>query len=450
MKIYDTLHGKKVEFKPIHEGRVGIYVCGPTTYDYAHIGHARTAMVFDMFRRFLEYKGYDVVLVSNITDVDDKIIAKAKERGEDPIRMAHRYAEEYLKDMDSLRIRRANIIPKATRHIDEIIELVKKLVEKGYAYESDGDVYFSVEKFRDYGKLSHRKTEDMIAGARVEVSDKKRNPLDFALWKSAKPGEPSWDSPWGPGRPGWHIECSAMSMRYLGETLDIHGGGADLIFPHHENEIAQSEAATGKTFANYWMHVGLVRFDEEKMSKSLGNVFYVRELIKVYPPEAIRVMFINSHYRKPFDYTPKNLDDSKILLERIWNAYFEFKRSDENCDFCSLCDEYERKIIAAMDDDFNTREAMRLYLEFISLARENNLGKCAAHFMEKIDYVFDILPREGMIGMEEELINLIVQIRDRLRREKIYSLADWIRDNLATIGIKIEDTKEGTRWIRIR
>ncbi len=448
MKIYDTLRGEKVDFRPVHEGRVGIYVCGPTTYDYPHIGHARTAMVFDMFRRSLEYIGYDVILVSNITDIDDKIIAKARERGEDPIKMAHRYAEEYLHDMDALRIRRANIIPKATRHMEEIINLVAKLVEKGYAYESGGDVYFSVSKFNDYGKLSHRSIEEMIAGARVEVSEKKKEPLDFALWKVAKPGEPSWDSPWGKGRPGWHIECSAMSMNYLGHTLDIHGGGADLIFPHHENEIAQSEAATGKVFAKYWMHVGLVRFEKEKMSKSIGNVFYVRELLKKYRPEVIRIMFINSHYRKPYDFSLKNLEDSKILLEKIWSAYSEFKKG-EKCQSCDLCEEYERKIISSLEDDFNTREAMMYYLQFISEAREKKLGLCTAQFMEKLDYIFDILPREYGRSIEDDLVNLLLEIRNKLRKEKNYQLADYIRNSLLKLGIKVEDTRDGTKWIRV-
>ncbi len=449
MKIYDTLRGEKVDFKPVHEGRVGIYVCGPTTYDYAHVGHARVAIMFDIFRRFLEYTGYDVVYVSNITDIDDKIINKAKERGEEPIKMAHRYAEEYMKDMKSLRVREPNIVPRATRHIDEIIKLVQTLVEKGYAYQSEGDVYFSVSKFKDYGKLSHRSIEEMIAGARVEVSDKKREPLDFALWKAAKPGEPSWPSPWGSGRPGWHIECSAMSMNYLGSTIDIHGGGADLIFPHHENEIAQSEAATGKVFANYWMHVGLVRFEKEKMSKSLGNVFYVRELLKKYRPEVIRIMFINSHYRKPFDFSLKNLEDSKIILEKIWSAYTDFKKG-KKCNYCDLCHEYEEKIISALKDDFNTRKAMMHYLQFISEAREKNLGVCAAEFMEKMDNILDILPKEFGKSMENELIDLIVEIRNKLRKERKYDLSDWIRNSLAKMGIKVEDEAQRTKWIRIR
>ncbi len=444
--IYDTLSGEKREFKTVHEGRVGMYVCGPTTYDYAHIGHARVAIMFDVFRRFLEYVDYDVVMISNITDIDDKIINKAKERGEDPIEIAHYFAREYLKDMDKLRVRRANIIPKATRHIDEIIDLVKKLEERGYAYEVDGDVYFSVEKFKDYGKLSHRKLEDMIAGARIDVNEKKKNPMDFALWKAAKPDEPSWPSPWGLGRPGWHIECSAMSMRYIGETLDIHGGGSDLIFPHHENEIAQSEAATGKPFVNYWVHVGLVRFEQEKMSKSIGNVFLIRDLLKKYKPEVIRLMFLNSHYRKPFDFSEKNLEDSRVLLEKIWSSYAHLKSRDK--EDCEICDEYEEKILSALADDFNTREAMKHYIEFISIAREKE-GSGAAKFLEKIDAIFEILPREKGMGMERELIELLLDIRNRMRKEKNYEIADMIRDSLAEMGIKIEDTKEGTKWFRV-
>lgn len=455
MKIYDTLSGEKRDFVPLHEGRVGMYVCGPTTYDYAHIGHARPAIIFDMLRRFFEYRGYDVVMISNITDIDDKIINKARERGEDPIEMAHYYAKEYLKDMDALRVRRANIIPKATRHIEEIINLVKTLIEKGYAYESGGDVYFSVEKFKDYGKLSHRKLEDMQAGARVEISDKKRNPLDFALWKAAKPGEPSWSSPWGPGRPGWHIECSAMSMNYLGPTLDIHGGGADLIFPHHENEIAQSEAATGKPFARYWMHVGLVKFEEEKMSKSIGNVFLIRDLLKAYPPEAVRIMYINAHYRKPFDFSEKNLEDSITLMEKIWSTYQilrdEAEDGNVSKDVERRISETRERVVLSLEDDFNTREAMTAYLDFINWARglKGANALMALKFMEEIDEIFDILPRKSSGNLERELIELLIDVRSEERKRKNYEMADFIRDKLLKLGIKIEDTKEGTKWYRV-
>lgn len=455
MKLYDTLSGEKREFIPLHEGRVGMYVCGPTTYDYAHIGHARPAIIFDMLRRFFEYRGYDVIFISNITDIDDKIIKRANERGEDPIEMAHYYAREYLKDMDTLRVRRPNIIPKATRHIEEIINLIKILEDKGYAYESGGDVYFSVEKFKDYGKLSHRKLKDMLAGARVEISEKKRNPLDFALWKAAKSGEPSWPSPWGPGRPGWHIECSAMSMKYLGPTLDIHGGGADLIFPHHENEIAQSEAATDRPFARYWMHVGLVKFEEEKMSKSIGNVFLIRDVVKRYPPEVLRIMYINSHYRKPYDFSEENLEESRILLEKIWSTYNSLK----NCasegkvreEVLRKIEITRRRIIEALEDDFNTREAMKHYLEFVNFARELENGDAlsALKFLQEIDEIFDILPREEGKGIEDDLITIILEIRNTLRKKKDYALADRIRDELKKLGIRIEDTKGGTKWIKI-
>ncbi len=455
MKIYDTLSGEKKEFVPVHEGRVGIYVCGPTTYDYAHIGHARPAILFDVFRRFLEYLGYDVILISNITDVDDKIINKANELGKDPIEMAHYYAREYLKDMDALRVRRANIIPKATRHIEEIINLIKILVDKGYAYESGGDVYFSVKKFKDYGKLSHRKIEEMLAGARVEVNEKKRDPLDFALWKASKPGEPSWQSPWGPGRPGWHIECSAMSMNYLGPTLDIHGGGADLIFPHHENEIAQSEAATGKPFAKYWMHVGLVRFEKEKMSKSIGNVFLIKDFLKKYPPEVLRLMYLNSHYRKPYDFSEKNIEDSLPLLEKIWSTYQILKDSamqeEPSKDIAMKIEDAREKIIAALEDDFNTREAMKEYLSFINFARELKGGDALAalNFLKEMDEIFDLLPRGENEGKEKELIELLLNVRNEERKRKNYEIADYIRDELEKIGIKIEDTKEGTKWYKI-
>ncbi len=455
MKIYDTLSGEKKEFVPVHEGRVGIYVCGPTTYDYAHIGHARPAILFDVFRRFLEYRGYDVILISNITDVDDKIINKANELGKDPIEMAHYYAREYLKDMDALRVRRANIIPKATRHIKEIINLIKTLVDKGYAYESGGDVYFSVKKFKDYGKLSHRKIEDMLAGARVEVNEKKRDPLDFALWKSSKPGEPSWRSPWGPGRPGWHIECSAMSMNYLGPTLDIHGGGADLIFPHHENEIAQSEAATGKPFSKYWMHVGLVRFEKEKMSKSIGNVFLIKDFLKKYPAEVLRLMYLNSHYRKPYDFSEKNIEEALPLLEKIWSTYQILKNSamqeESSEEVIEEIDSVRKKIIAALEDDFNTREAMKEYLSFINFSRDLKGGDALAalNFLKEMDEIFDILPRGENEGKERELIELLLNVRNEERKRKNYEIADYIRDELEKIGIKIEDTKEGTKWYKV-
>ncbi|EDY35084.1 cysteinyl-tRNA synthetase [Aciduliprofundum boonei T469] len=455
MKIYDTLSGEKKEFVPVHEGRVGIYVCGPTTYDYAHIGHARPAILFDVFRRFLEYMGYDVILISNITDVDDKIINKANELGKDPIEMAHYYAREYLKDMDALRVRRANIIPKATRHIEEIINLIKTLVDKGYAYESGGDVYFSVKKFKDYGKLSHRKIEDMVAGARVEVNEKKRDPLDFALWKASKPGEPSWQSPWGSGRPGWHIECSAMSMNYLGPTLDIHGGGADLIFPHHENEIAQSEAATGKPFSKYWMHVGLVRFEKEKMSKSIGNVFLIKDFLKKYPAEVLRLMYLNSHYRKPYDFSEKNIEEALPLLEKIWSTYQILKNSamqeGPSEEVEKRIEDSRKKIIASLEDDFNTREAMKEYLSFINFARELKGGDALAalNFLKEMDEIFDILPRGDNEGKERELIELLLNVRNEERKRKNYEIADYIRNELEKIGIKIEDTKEGTKWYKV-
>ncbi len=450
--IYDTLSGEKRKFESLHPGRVGIYVCGPTTYDYAHIGHARPAILFDVLRRFLEYMGYDVILISNITDVDDKIINKANELGKDPIEMAHHYAQEYLKDMDSLRVRRPNIIPKATRHMEEIINLVKTLIEKGYAYESGGDVYFSVEKFKNYGKLSHRKMEDMLAGARIEVSDKKRNPLDFALWKAAKPGEPHWPSPWGPGRPGWHIECSAMSMTYLGSTLDIHGGGADLIFPHHENEIAQSEAATGKPFARYWMHIGLVRFEKEKMSKSIGNVFLIRDFLKKYPPEVLRLMYLNSHYRKPYDFSEKNITDTIPLLEKIWGTYQILKKSASGGEASEQTKmrirDARRSIISALSDDFNTREALTEYLNFVNHAKDLHGpdARAALEFLEEMDYIFDLLPRGTGGDKEEKLIGLLLEVRNEERRRKNYDIADYIREQLEKMGIKIEDTKEGTRW----
>ena len=320
LRIYNTLTGKKEEFVPIHEKRVGMYVCGVTVYDLCHIGHARSAIIFDTIHRYLQYRGYEVTYVRNFTDIDDKIINRANAEGTDFKTIAEKYIHEFQVDMGALGLERATIEPRATEHIPEMIRLISTLVEKGYAYARGGDVFFAVGRFRDYGKLSKRNLEEMQAGARVDIDEKKENPLDFALWKGSKPGEPFWESPWGKGRPGWHIECSVMSQKYLGETFDIHGGGKDLIFPHHENEIAQSEAATGKLFARYWVHNGFINIDKEKMSKSLGNILTIKDILKEWHPEALRLFLLSSHYRSPLDYSEASLGEAKAGLDRFYTT----------------------------------------------------------------------------------------------------------------------------------
>lgn len=364
LKIYNTMGRKLEEFKPLREGKVGMYVCGVTVYDNCHIGHARSAVAFDIIYRYLKYKGYDVVFVKNFTDVDDKIINRANEEGLGFSEVANKYIDEYYKDMSKLNIAKPEFEPKATEHIKEIIDLVKRLQQKGYAYEVDGDVYYRVDRFKEYGKLSGKNIDELKSGARVDVNDKKENPLDFALWKKSKENEPKWDSPWGEGRPGWHIECSAMSMKYLGESFDIHGGGEDLIFPHHENEIAQSEAATGKPFAKYWIHNGFVRINKEKMSKSLGNFFTIKDILKKYDGQTLRYFLLLTHYRSPIDFSFEGLDAAKEAL----NRYYNFIQRLEETDFDkkgkldeqlkqrldSLLERFEE----AMDDDFNAPKAI--------------------------------------------------------------------------------------------
>ena len=320
IRVYNTLTGKKEDFVPLHEGKVGMYVCGVTVYDLCHIGHARSAIIFDILYRYFRYRGYEVTFVRNFTDIDDKIINRANQEGVDYKTIAERYIREFGMDIRGLGLEKATIEPRATDHIPEMIELVSGLIEKGYAYPGGGDVFFSVERFKEYGKLSKRNLEEMQAGARVEIDEKKKNPLDFVLWKGSKPGEPFWESPWGKGRPGWHIECSVMSMKYLGETFDIHGGGRDLVFPHHENEIAQSEGATGKPFARYWIHNGFININKEKMSKSLGNILTIKEVVKEWHPEVLRLFFLSSHYRSPLDYSEESLKEAKSGLDRFYTT----------------------------------------------------------------------------------------------------------------------------------
>ena len=366
LRVYNSLGKKKEHFEPLVPGKVRMYVCGPTVYDSCHIGHARSVIVFDVIVRYLKAKGFDVTYVRNFTDVDDKIIDKANQLGIDSQEVAERFIKEFNEDMDALNVERANIEPKATEHISQIIQFIERLIEKGFAYQINGDVYYSVEKFKEYGKLSGRRLEDMEAGARVEIDERKHNPFDFVLWKSSKPGEPAWESPWGKGRPGWHIECSAMSNEYLGETFDIHGGGKDLNFPHHENEIAQSEAIFGKPFVKYWIHNGFVNIDQEKMSKSLGNFLMIKDVIKSYHPEVVRLFLLSNHYRSPIDFTDKAMDEARSGLDKIY-AFLE--RAEEKIGLISDQDvetgDCWQRFSEAMDDDFNSARGIGILFDTV-------------------------------------------------------------------------------------
>jgi cysteinyl-tRNA synthetase len=471
IRLTNTLTEKKEEFKPLEEGVVRLYVCGPTVYDHAHVGHARSAVVFDVIRRWFEYRGYKVIFVRNYTDIDDKIIKRSKEEGIPWQEVARKYIESYEEDMRALNVKEPTYKPKVTEHIREIVEMIDGLIEKGYAYEADGDVYFSVEKFPEYGKLSKRKTEELLAGARVEPGENKRNPLDFALWKKSKEGEPGWKSPWGVGRPGWHIECSAMSMKYLGETMDIHGGGLDLVFPHHENEIAQSESYTGKTFARYWVHNGFVMINHEKMSKSLGNFFTVKEVLKRFSPDVVRLFLLSTHYRSPIDFSFERLEETKRALNRIMN----FLNSVEVVKELPLDEEGEpadlnpaqtkREFEEAMDDDFNTAKALGAVYDLVKRAnlikdraikRQRISKEERGQLLEAAQTVRELLKTLGLRleeekksgEVEEELIKLLIEVRGELRKKKEFELADKIRDRLKELGIVLEDLPTGTVYKR--
>lgn len=457
MKIYNTLTRQKQELKTVKEGEVGIYACGPTVYNFIHIGNARPLCVFDVLRRYLEWRGYKVNFVQNFTDIDDKLIKKANEEGITVPEVAERYIAEFWTDVKGMNIKEATVHPRATENIDAIQTLISTLVEKGYAYEANGDVYFRAKKFAEYGKLSHQPLEDLEAGARIDIAEHKENPMDFALWKGAKPGEPSWPSPWGDGRPGWHIECSAMSQRYIGETLDIHCGGQDLIFPHHENEIAQSEAASGKEFAHYWMHNGYINVDNRKMSKSLNNFFTVREVANVYGYEPIRYLMISSHYRSPINYSAEIIEQSKNALDRLYNCRenlaFRMKSAEsgeKTADFSKFVDEF----ITAMDDDLNTADAIAA---LFNLTREINTmlgGNPSKEDCEEAMRVFteltDVL---GLVynvkedNLDEQVEELIRQ-RTEARKNRDFATADAIRDKLKEMGITLEDTPQGVKWTK--
>ena len=458
LRIYNTLSRKKEEFQTLEPGKVRMYVCGPTVYAKAHVGHAMSALVFDIIRRYLEYRGYQVRHVMNYTDVDDKVIIRANQIGMDPIKLAETYIDEFGKHIKELNILPATVYPRATHEIPYIIKLINQLGEEGYAYDVEGDVYFRVSKDREYGKLSSRQLEDMQAGDR-NINDRKENVMDFALWKSAKPGEPAWESPWGKGRPGWHIECSAMSMHHLGEQIDIHGGGNDLIFPHHENEIAQTESATGKPFARYWVHNGMMQLGGEKMSKSLGNLVTVEDFLSEHEGDVLRMMVLNSSYRNPLTFGDEIITQAEKALERLRLALrpavdgsIDSGESVEN--LRKQMEDTQAGFTESMDDDFNTAGALGYLFE---LVRVINQAKDAGIKAEIITDGQDLL-RElmGVLGLRAEhataggeataFIELLIELREELREQKLWSLADKIRSRLAEIGVLLEDSKEGTTW----
>ncbi len=462
MKIFNTLTRQKEEFVPIKEGEAKIYACGPTVYNFIHIGNARPICVFDTLRRYLEYRGYKVTFVQNFTDVDDKIIRKANEEGVDYTEITKKYIDEFWTDVKGLNFREADIHPKATENIEKIIEIVSGLIEKGFAYEADGDVYFTPSKFDGYGKLSHQPLEDLQAGARIMVGEVKREPMDFALWKAAKPGEPYWESPWGKGRPGWHIECSAMVNRYLGETIDIHCGGQDLIFPHHENEIAQSECFTGKPFANYWMHNGFITVDKVKMAKSAGNFFTVRDVAQQFGYEPIRMLMLSTQYRSPIDYSFDAIKQCKASLTRLYNCRdgidFEIQNASHgevDKELEKTLEERRNQFIEAMDDDLNTAAALAAVFDAVRDINSAVVGRNAS--VETCKLAADIFDElTGVLGLvynrkKETLdsdIDAMIEARANARKEKNWAEADRIRDELKAMGIVLEDTPQGVKWHR--
>jgi len=486
LRVYNTLGREKQPFEPLEDDHVTMYVCGMTVYGDAHIGHARTYLAFDIIKRYLEYRGYDVTYVQNVTDVDDKIINAARERGIPPLEHSAEYTERCLDDLEALGIRPADRYPKASEHIEGMIALVEDIVEHGHGYEADGDVYFSVESFDGYGKLSGQQVEQMKAGARIEPGDKKRSPLDFTLWKAAKPGEPSWESPWGEGRPGWHIECSTMSTTYLGAPFDIHGGGHDLVFPHHENEIAQAEAALHEQFARYWLHSGMLNVAGEKMSKSEGNFVTIREALRRWDAETLRFFFASYHYRSPADYSEENMEMARRRLERIHRLRDDLRARAGDVDgevdgdaldepgqvYLEAVERYRHRFVEAMDDDFNTPDAIAALFDFV---RESNRylsegqpdGALCRHALDVLletGRVLTLFPEKGRQvdveavaalarehggsgeGSLEDVVDELLAIRGRARRNKDYERADAIRDDLERLGFEIQDTDDGARW----
>lgn len=474
IKVYNTLTKRKEDFVPIMPGKASIYVCGVTPYNHPHVGNARPFVTWDVIHRFLEHEGYDVTHVQNFTDIDDKIINTANEEGVQWYDVCNRYIDSYFEVMDKLHVKRVHVYPRVSEHIADIIKTVQTLIDNGYAYVVDGDVYYSVEKFDHYGELSGRNLEDMMAGARVDVDDRKKNPMDFALWKAAKPGEPSWTSPWGEGRPGWHIECSTMSMKYLGESFDFHGGGSDLIFPHHENEIAQSEGCTGKhPFVHYWLHNGFITVNEEKMSKSLGNFFMVIDILKHYDPETLRFFIVSTHYRSPLDFSDARLTEAQKSLARLRTAkenlialqeMMSAGATDESMQLRAKALELRDAFMEAMRDDFNTALAIS---HMFALGKEINIyhkavteagckpdGKLLdilAHVFAEMCSIIGVLeetaaPAAADDSKEAELVEMIIGMRQEARAAKNYALADNLRNQLTALGIVLEDTPQGVKW----
>lgn len=462
LKIYNTLTRKKEEFETIEPGKVRMYVCGPTVYNKAHIGHAMSALVFDIIRRYLEYCGYAVTFVMNFTDVDDKIIARANQQGVDPFLLAEQYIQEYQRHLDDLNVLPASINPRATREIDRIIAMISGLIESGHAYPAGGDVYFRVTRDPDYGKLSGRRLDDMQAGARIEVGELKEHPMDFALWKGAKPGEPAWDSPWGPGRPGWHIECSAMSLHHLGEQIDIHGGGNDLIFPHHENEIAQTESLTGKSFARYWVHNGMLQLGGEKMSKSLGNLVTIEEFLANHSADVFRLLILNSSYRGPLTYTDDVVAQAERGLDRLHSALkpaLPGVKGLPESQQQMLLDRVNATRVAfeeAMNDDFNSAGALAALFE---LVRSINQARADGAQDSELEPAQSMLRKlAGVLGLTlspaasqgtgtaDPFVDLLVEIRSELRKQKLWALSDLVRNRLQELGVVLEDSKDGTTW----
>ncbi len=482
VKIYNTLTRKKEILKPIEPGHIKLYVCGITSYDYCHIGHARSSLAFDMIVRYLRYTGNRVTYIRNFTDIDDKIIARAAEQNTSTEELANRFIDEFYVDMDKLGVDRPTMEPKATEHIQEMIDLIAELIEKDMAYPASGDVYYSVKSFEGYGKLSGRNLDDMQAGARISVNENKVNPMDFVLWKASKPGEPSWDSPWGPGRPGWHIECSAMSRKYLGSTFDIHGGGQDLIFPHHENELAQSEGANNKPFVNMWIHHGFVTIRDEKMSKSLGNFLTIRDILEHYHPEVLRFFIFSTHYRNPLDFSEAAMQDAMAGLDRLYNCMAAVDALEEACSdsIQTLASNKDREKIEgleerfrkAMDNDFNTAQAQGSLFEAVKVINkilrqlpaspaptDLDLLKCGAATVKRLAAIMGILEENAAdylaskkaamlakTGISEADILELIQDRNQARQDKDWSLSDQIRDKLLEKGIELKDGPEGTGW----
>ena len=465
MKIYNTLTRQKETFIPLEENKIKMYVCGPTVYNFFHIGNARPFMIFDAFRNYMEYRGYEVTYVQNFTDVDDKIIKRANEEGISPIEVAEKYIAEYFKDADALGIKRATVHPRVTENIENIITFIEDLISKGFAYELNGDVYFNSQAYKEYGKLSKQNLEELNLGARIDVNDEKKHPIDFALWKAKKEGEIGWQSPWGEGRPGWHIECSVMSARYLGDTIDIHAGGQDLIFPHHENEIAQSEARSGKQFARYWMHNGYINVDNQKMSKSLGNFFTVRDILSEFSGQVIRFFLLSAHYRNPVNFSKELILQAKAGMERLANSkdrlvftisHAKGQMNESELELVSALENHRDRFIEAMDDDINTADAISIIFELARFSNTNVTENSSLEWAEKnlslfneLTGVLNIIKAEDTASIDNEQIEKLIKDRVEAKKNKDFALADAIRDELKSMGIEIEDTRQGTKWKKV-